>query len=122
MKFTLRTLFIVVSVTAMMCGLVVFFEQGWFGPARVGRESQTQLDAVFAKQGWQGYAGTWHYDYRVRIVSSDIGDAEMKVLYPILHDIYWLKHIELHTASMTDEGLAEMKREFPQCVFTSLEE
>lgn len=120
MKFTLRSLFIVVLVIAMMCGLVVFFEQSWFGPARVGRESQSQLDAIFAKHKWEGWAGTWHYDYRVRIASSDIGDDEMKELYPILHDIYWLKHIEFHTTSMTDQGISDMKREFPNCVFTNL--
>lgn len=121
-KFTLKMLFTAVLVVALICGLAVFVEQSWFGPARLGRESQTRLDAVFAEHQWQGYAGTWHYDNRVRIVSSDVGDDEMRLLYPILHDIHWLKHIEFHTPSMTDEGLAEMKTEFPKCFFTNLAE
>ncbi len=122
MRYTLRALFVAVLIAAMVFGSAVFVERTWFGPARIGVESQARLDTIFAKYQWQGYAGTWHYDYRVRIVSSDIGDNEMKKLYPILHDIDWLKHIELDTASMTDEGLSEMKVEFPNCVFTNLKE
>jgi len=102
-------------VIALICGFVVFVEQSWFGPARSGRAAQVELDAVFAKNRWDGYAGTWHYDYRVRIVSSDIGDEEMVELYPILHELPWLKFIQLDTPSMTDTGLANMKREFPNC-------
>ena len=117
MRFKLRTLFIAIYVVAMICGFAVFIEQSWVGPERVGRQAQDRLNAVFAKYQWQGYAGTWHYDYRVRIVSSDIGDDEIKKLYPILRDIPWLRYIELGATSMTDGGVADMKREFPQCVF-----
>lgn len=83
MRFKLRTLFIVIFVAAVMCGLVVFVEQTWFGPARVGLDAQAQLDTIFAKHKWKGQAGTWHYDFRVRIVSSSVGDKEIEELYPI---------------------------------------
>jgi hypothetical protein len=53
------------------------------------------------------------------ICSFDIGDVEVMDLYPILHDIPWLMHVELQT-SMTEKGIAAMRGEFPECVVTVL--
>ena len=118
MRFKLQAFVIAVSLVAMFVGLMIFVEWTWFGPARIGTAAQGRLDAAFAKNQWEGWATAWHYDYRVRITSPDIGDDEVEQLYPILHDIPWLRHIELYGTAISDEGLSDLKREFPDCHFT----
>jgi hypothetical protein len=118
MRYKLRTLFIAVLIFAIAFSVVAFIQQAWFIPVRIGTAAQSQLDVVFAKHNWQGYAGTWHYDCRVRIASPDVGDSEVTELLPILRDIPWLKHIELYGTSLTEDGISSMKDEFPDCYFT----
>lgn len=117
-RFKLRTLFIVVSLVAVPCALAALVEREWFGPARAYAESQAECEKIFAANGWQGYATAFHYDMRIRITSPDIGDDEIKLLYPVLREIPRLRYVELYATSMSDEGIAEMKREFSGCAFT----
>lgn len=66
MQFKLRTLLIFVVLAAIPCGLIVFLEHEWFGPARVYAEAQAKCDRIFADNGWQGYPTAFHYDLRIR--------------------------------------------------------
>jgi hypothetical protein len=118
MQFKLRTLLLIVLLIAIPCAVFAFLEHEWFGPARTYAESQAKCEEIFAANGWQGHASAFHYDMRIRITSPDVGDVEIKTLYPILHEIPRLRYIELYATSLTDDGVAAMKREFPDCAFT----
>lgn len=118
MQFKLRILFIATLLIALLCAIVALLEQEWFGPAREYSRSQSKCERIFSANGWQGYANTFHYDMRIRITSPDIGDEEIRLLYPVLREIPRLRYIELFATSMTAEGIASMKRQFPDCYFT----
>ena len=117
MQFRLRTLFVAISCVCVILGAVVFVEWSWLGPARTGRIAQAKLDSLFSHHKWDGYAGIWHYDNRVRVQSKDVGDDQIKKLYPILHCLPWLRRIELYGTTITKGGIADIKKEFPNCHF-----
>lgn len=111
--------FCVVAIAiAIPVSFFALIEIAWFGPARIYADAQMRSDVIFADQNWEGHATWFHYDRRVRLTSPSLTDDNVRMLYPILHDIEDLRYIELYATSMTDEGVAGMKREFPNCHLT----
>jgi len=119
LRYSLRTLFVITTTCAVLLALVAggvaVINREWIKPAKVGAVAQARLDAIFAKRGWSGNAATFHYDQRVRIDSPDVGDAELKELYPPLRDIGWLRHIELFNTHVSAAGVADLQSQFPTC-------
>jgi len=118
-RYSLRTLFAITTLCAVLFALVAggvaVVNREWIKPAKVGAVAQARLDAIFAKRGWSGYAATFHYDQRVRIDSPDVGDAELKELYPPLRELGWLRHIELFNTHVSPAGVEDLQRQFPAC-------
>ena len=102
MKYKFVALFVVALVAAVFIGVSTLLERTWYGPARIGSLAQMRFDQIFAKHHWDGYAAAYFYDSRVRIASPDIGDAEIKEFYSVLHEISWLRRIELYATSITE--------------------
>jgi len=118
MRYRLRTLMILLAVLPPLLGGVALVRREyvrWFEESRIGTEAQSRFNVLFAKRGWSGHALPFFYDGRVRIESSDIGDKELRELYPILREIGWLRHIELYETRVTPAGVADFQHQFPGC-------
>ena len=50
---------------------------------------------------------------RGRITGPDVGDDEIKLLYPVLRDVPRLRYIELYATSVSQDGLTAIKQDFP---------
>jgi hypothetical protein len=107
-----------VLLLAIPIGLFAFLELAWFGPARIYADAQSQCEAVFSENNWSGYPLWFHYDYRVRFVCPELSDDNVSQLYHIVHSVDGLRYIELYATSLSPNGIADMKREFPDCYFT----
>jgi hypothetical protein len=108
----------VVILVLLPVAAYVFLQIAWFGPARVYADAQERCETVFAENEWSGYPLWFHYDYRVRFVCAEIADSNVSLLYPIIHSVDGLRYIELYATSLTPDGIASMKKEFPDCHFT----
>jgi hypothetical protein len=117
-RYNLRTLLIVLAIAPPLLAGVVLVRREyvrWFQESDIGAVAESRFNVVFAKRGWSGRAAPFFYDGRVRIESADIGDNELRELYPILRAINWLRHIELHGTGVTPDGIADFRRQFPGC-------
>ncbi|MBM3965983.1 MAG: hypothetical protein FJ308_13110 [Planctomycetes bacterium] len=115
MQFKLRTIFLVMVLLGLVFVCQRTLEVSWFAPARNGRESQAKFNQLIAGNKWDGFIAPTHYLHNVRILINDIGEAEIRKLYPILHEIYWLKHIDIYAPEISQEMLDELHSEFPEC-------
>lgn len=115
MQFKLRTIFLVVLFVGIFFGFSRFLEVRWFAPARNGLESQTKFNQLIADNKWDGTIAPTHYLQNVRILINHVDETEIRKLYPILHEIYWLRHICIYAPQLSQEMLDELHCEFPQC-------
>ena len=115
MRFKLRTIFLVMLLLGILFGCSRFLEVSWFAPARNGMETQAKFNQLIAENNWDGFVAPTHYLQNVRILINHAGDTEIKKLYPILHEIYWLRHICIYAPKISKEMLDELHSEFPQC-------
>ncbi|TWT63035.1 hypothetical protein [Rubinisphaera italica] len=107
---------ITISFVLVMPVIVyVFLQMIWFEPVRVYAEAQSRSEAVFAEQEWNGYPAWYHYDSRARFTCPELNDENVSLLYPIIHRVEGLQYIELNETSLSPEGVAAMKKEFPNC-------
>ncbi len=116
-KTVLSSLAVIILVSLPVAAYI-FLQVTWFGPARVYADAQKRCEAVFAENEWPGYPLWFHYDYRVRFVCPELDDSNVSLLYPIIHSVDGLRYIELYATSLTPDGVAAMKDEFPGCYFT----
>ena len=114
MRYRLRTLLILLAVAGVLFAGVGIVKR-WFDRRDEGLAAAARFDALFAKRHWSGLAAPFFYDDRVRIDSPDIGDEELRELYPILRDIRWLHDIELYDTRVTHAGIADLQHQFPHC-------
>lgn len=115
MQFKLRTLFVFMIVLAILAAFFTFVETSWFGPARLGVETQTQFNRLIADNQWDGFIAPTHYLQNVRIGIYNADESEIRKLYPILHRISWLRHIRVHSPPLSERFIEELKEEFPEC-------
>ena len=115
MQFNLRSLFVLVSVLAILFAGLRFVEVNWVAPARNGREALAKFNQLIAENKWDGSVVPIHYFRSVRILINRIDEAELKKLYPILHEIYWLRTISIDYPEVSEQMLHELQSEFPQC-------
>ena len=108
----------VVSLVSISLAAYLLLQTAWFGPARVYADAQVRCETVFAENEWSGYPLWFHYDYRVRFVCPELDDGNISLLCPIIHSVDSLRYIELYATSLTPDGVAAMKDEFPDCNFT----
>ncbi|HCS54544.1 hypothetical protein [Rubinisphaera sp.] len=107
---------ITISFVLVMPVIVyVFLQMIWFEPVRVYAEAQSRSEAVFIEQEWSGYPAWYHYENRVRFICPELNDENVSLLYPIIHSVEGLQSIELDETSLSPEGVAGMKEEFPNC-------
>lgn len=116
LPMSLRSLFLVTAVIALICALLAGVERSWFGPAREGMEAQQAFEKMFATKGWNGQAVTIHYFREVRILMNDIDEKELEEIFPLLHSIRWLRVIRVDQSRLTDEAQARWRAEFPNCI------
>jgi hypothetical protein len=115
MQYRLRTLLILLAVVGVFFAGIGLVKREWFDPRDEGLAAAERFDALFAKRHWSGLAAPFFYDYRVRIDSPDVGDDELRELYPILQDIGWLRYIEVRNTRVSQAGIADLRRHFPRC-------
>lgn len=115
MQFQLRTIFLIVTLFAVVFGANQFLEVTWFAPARTGVESQVRFNQLVAENKWEGMIAPTHYLQDVKILINDVSESEIRKLYPILHDIDWLRHICIHSPAISRAMLQELRSEFPRC-------
>jgi len=115
MQFKLRTIFLVVFLLGILLASIRSLEVRWFSPARNGREVQAKFNQLIADNNWDGNVAPTHYLKNVLILINDVDEAEIRKLYPILHEIYWLRHICIYAPKISKEMLDELHSEFPRC-------
>lgn len=115
MQFKLRTIFMVMLLLGILFGCCKLLEVRWFAPARNGIESQAKFNQLIADNKWDAAIAPTHYLQNVRILINHVDETDIRKLYPILHEIYWLRHICIHTPKISQEMLDELHSEFPQC-------
>lgn len=115
MQFKLRSIFIVLILLGLVFGCQRFLEFNWFAPARNGRESQAKFNQLIADQKWDAAIAPTHYLHRVQILIHDVDETEIRELYPILREIFWLRHICIYAPELSQELLDELHSEFPRC-------
>jgi hypothetical protein len=116
MQFKLRTVFVWIILLAILLGTYAFIENTWFGPARLGSEAQAEFNRLIADNQWNGFIAPTFYLHNVRIGLYNVDETEIRKLYPILHRLYWLKHIVIHSPSLSPQMLQELQAEFPECM------
>jgi hypothetical protein len=116
MQFKLRTVFVWIIVLAILLGTYAFVENTWFGPARQGVDAQAKFNRLIAENQWDGFIAPTHYLKNVRIGIYNVEEAEIRKLYPTLHEITWIESIVIHSPSLTPSMLQELANEFPECV------
>ncbi len=116
MQFKLRTVFVLLILLAISLASYTFVENTWFGPARLGREAQAEFNRLIAENQWNGSIAPTFYFHNVRIGLYNVDETEIRKIYPILHEIYWLRHIVIHSPSLSPQMLRELQAEFPQCM------
>jgi hypothetical protein len=102
----------------LVCYLTL--EYSWFAPARNGVAAQRKLNKLINENQWDGYIAPTHYFQDVRIILNDFDESEFKKIYPILHEIYWLRHINILAPEISADVRAEIQREFPKCAVYNL--
>ena len=115
MQFKLWTIFVVMLLLGIVFGCQRFLEVSWFAPARNGMKSQARFNQLIADNEWDGTIAPTHYLHNVRILINHVDETEVRKLYPILHEIYWLRHICIYAPEISQELLDELHSEFPQC-------
>lgn len=115
MQFKLRTVFLFIISLAILLGCYTFVETTWFGPARLGVETQAELNRLIAANRWDGFIAPTHYLQNVRIGIYNADESELRKLYPILHKLSWLRHIRVHSPPLSERLIEELRREFPEC-------
>ena len=115
MQFKLRTAFVLIILLAVLLGSYTFIDNTWFGPARLGRETQAEFNRLIAENQWDGFIAPTHYLRDVKIGIHNVHESEIRKLYPTLHEIYWLRHIHVLTPSLSQEMFEELQTEFPHC-------
>lgn len=116
MQFKLRTVFVWIILLAILLGTYAFIENTWFGPARQGVDAQAKFNRLIAENQWDGFIAPTHYLKNVRIGIYNVEEAEIRKLYPTLHEITWIESIVIHSPSLTPSMLQELANEFPECV------
>jgi hypothetical protein len=116
MQFKLRSILLVMLLLGLAFACQRTLEVSWFAPARKGAESQAKFNQLIADNKWDGVIAPTHYLHNVRILIHGIEEAEIRKLYPILHEIYWLRHIEIYAPEISQRMLDELQSEFPQCI------
>lgn len=116
MQYKLRTVFAFITLVAILLCSYTFVENTWFGPAQLGREAQAEFNRLIADNQWDGFIAPTFYLHDVRIGLYNVEETEMRKLYPILHEIHWLKHIVIHSPPLSPQMLQELQAEFPECM------
>ncbi len=116
MQYSLRTAFSVLFFLAILLACYTFTENTWFGPARQGVDAQAKFNRLIAENQWDGFIAPTHYLQNVRIGIYNVEEAEIRKLYPTLHEITWIESIVIHSPSLTPSMLQELANEFPECV------
>jgi hypothetical protein len=113
-QFSLRTLFVLVTLCAIACS--------WLGvrlkQARREREIAAEFQKLGGEVGWSRSKGLYWLQTLLTANPSEhvesisltfcrrlVGDAEIADL----HELYWLNDISLNATSITDKGLANVK-------------
>jgi hypothetical protein len=113
---SLRFLFLLTAVLALVCAILAGVERSWFGPAREGIAARQEFDKLIAKNGWNGQIIPVHYDDEVRILMNDIDENELETIFPLLHRISWLRVIRIDESRLTEAGQIRWRNEFPNCI------
>lgn len=112
----LRSLFIITTLIAVVCALCVSAERSWFGPARQNVELQRRFDQIIADRGWQGQINPIHYFDEVRILINNVPADELQTIFPVLHEIRWLRLIKIYEPRLSETELERWRSNFPNCI------
>ena len=112
---SLRNLFIITALTALVCAVVLGVERTWFGPAREGIEAQKQFDDIIKTHNWQGQIITLHFFGEVRILIHQVAEKELEEIFPVLHNISWLQVIRIDAPKLSEDALRRWREQFPNC-------
>jgi len=118
-QFTLTGLLKLVTAVAIILAVVAAvsdrLNQMWFRPRDEALKAQAEIDAVFLRNQWSGGAAVYFYDYRIRVVSDEVGNAELSELKPIFQSLPWLRRIDLRQTAVTASGAAVLRDSLPRC-------
>ncbi len=112
---SLRSLFLIAALIALVCAAIVSVQRSWFGPAREAVEAQQQFDQIIATNNWKGQINPLHYFGEVRILIHQVPESELEAIFPLLHKISWLKVIRVYEPHLSEEALRRWREEFPSC-------
>ncbi len=101
-------MFVIVAFIALICGFFAALERTWFGPVREGQEAQRRLNEMIAEQKWQGQITPDFSLYRVLILIDCEHEDELEKIFPILHDISWLKELIIYEPELSEAAIARM--------------
>jgi hypothetical protein len=118
MQFKLRSLLILMVVVAIPLAGYVWLHRNWIRPAQVGLNALGRANSLVARRHWSGSIAPTHYLQRVDIYLDNVDDTGIKELYPILRDIDWLRYIQVYAPLLTEDGLTDLRNEFPHCIVT----